>query len=52
MIDEEIKTMLLEGEQILLVASQSQMLPGGSLFTPNTIYITDRRVFFKDPKWL
>lgn len=52
MIDEEIKTMLLEGEQVLLVASQSQILPGGSLFTPNTVYITDRRVLFKDPKWL
>ncbi len=52
MIDEEIKAMLLEGEQVLLVASQSQILPGGSLFTPNTVYITDRRVFFKDPKWL
>lgn len=52
MIDEEIKTMLLEGEQVILVASQSQILPGGSLFTPNTVYITDRRVLFKDPKWL
>ncbi len=41
MIDEEIKTMLLEGEQVLLVASQSQILPGGSLFTPNTVYITE-----------
>ena len=52
MIDEEIKSMLLAGEKVLLVANQSQILPGGSLFTPNTIYITDRRVFFKDPKWL
>ena len=52
MIDEEIKSMLLAGEQVLLIANQSQTLPGGSLFTPNTIYITDRRVFFKDPKWL
>ncbi len=52
MIDEEIKSMLVEGEEIILVASQSQILPGGSLFTPNTIFITNRRVLFKDPKWL
>ena len=51
-IDEEMKSMLAEGEKILIVAEQSRTLPGGSFFTPNTIIVTDRRVLFKDPEWL
>lgn len=51
-MDEEAKSMLAEGEKILIVAKQSRTLPGGSFFTPNTIIVTDRRVLFKDPEWL
>lgn len=51
-IDEEMKSMLAEGEKILVIAKQSRTLPGGSLFTPNTIIVTNRRVLFKDPEWL
>ena len=51
-MDEEVKSMLAEGEKVLMVAEQSRTLPGGSFFTPNTIIVTDRRVLFKDPEWL
>ena len=51
-IDEEMKSMLAEGETILIIAEQSRTLPGGSLFTPNTILVTNRRVLFKDPELL
>lgn len=51
-IDEEMKSMLAEGEKILVIAEQSRTLPGGSLFTPNMIVVTNRRVLFKDPEWL
>ncbi len=51
-IDEEMKSMLAEGEKILIIAKQSRTLPGGSLFTPNTILVTNRRVLFKDPELL
>lgn len=51
-IDEEMKSMLAVGEKILIIAEQSRTLPGGSLFTPNTILVTNRRVLFKDPEFL
>jgi len=51
-IDPEIKKLLLDGEEILLAATQSRAVPGGSFFTPNKIYITNRRVLFKDPRWM
>ena len=51
-IDEEMKSMLAEGEKILIIAEQSRTLPGGSLFTPNTILVTNKRVLFKDPELL
>lgn len=51
-IDEEMKSMLAKGEKILIVAEQSRTLPGGSLFTPNTILVTNKRVLFKDPELL
>jgi len=50
-IDPEIKSILLPSEEVLLVASQSRGVPGGSISTPNKIYVTNRRVIFKDPKW-
>lgn len=50
-IDPDIAAMLVPGEEILLVASQSKTAPGGALASPNKIYITNTRVLFKDPKW-
>jgi hypothetical protein len=37
-------------EEVLLVASQSKVAPGGSISSPDRIYITTSRVLFKDPK--
>jgi hypothetical protein len=34
-----------------LVASQARGVPGGSLTTPNKIYVTNMRVLFKDPEF-
>ncbi|AFU59395.1 hypothetical protein Ngar_c24710 [Candidatus Nitrososphaera gargensis Ga9.2] len=49
-IDPDIRGILLPGEQIIFIASQSKVAPGGS-FLPNSIYITNIRVIFKDPRW-
>jgi hypothetical protein len=51
-MDREILDMLLPGEEVLLVAEQSRIAPGGSLTTPNKIYVTNRRVVFRNPKLL
>jgi hypothetical protein len=50
-IDSEIKAMLNAGEEVLLVAAQARAVPGGSLTTPNKIYVTNMRILFKDPKF-
>lgn len=49
-LDPEIKAMLLEGEEILTTAEQGRLRPGGSITTPNTIYVTNLRLLFKDPR--
>jgi hypothetical protein len=49
-LDPEIKSMLLEGEEILVTAEQGRLKPGGSITTPNKIYITNMRLLFKDPR--
>jgi hypothetical protein len=38
-----IDKMLTEGEQILIYADQSRMMAGGSIATPNSIYVTNKR---------
>jgi hypothetical protein len=48
----KISKMLNPDERILLVAVQSRTRPGGSLFTPNEIYATDRRIIIRDPYML
>ena len=50
-IDPEIMSLLLEKEQIIASASQKRLVPGGSMHTPNAIYVTNIRVLYKDPKW-
>ena len=47
-----ISEMLNHDEKVLLVARQSKIKPGGSFFTPNTIYATDRRLIIRDPYML
>jgi Bacterial PH domain/Short C-terminal domain len=49
---EEIKKishMLNPNEEVFVVARQSRFKPGGSKFTPNIVFGTDRRIIIKDP---
>ncbi len=48
----KIAEMLNPDEKVLLVAKQSRIKPGGSHFTPNIIYATDRRIIVRDPYML
>ena len=48
----KISEMLNPDERVLLVARQSRLKPGGSHFTPNIIYATDRRIIIRDPYML
>ena len=50
-IDPDIRGMLLLGEQIIFITSQSKVAPGGSV-SPNSIYISNMRVLYKYPRWL
>ena len=50
-VDREVAEMLMPEEEIILVASQSKVAPGGTLSVPNKVYITNNRVLFRDPKW-
>ncbi len=49
---EKIEKMLSSDEKILLVATESRFLPGGSAFTPNSVIATDRRLIIRDPYML
>ena len=50
-IDEikKISHMLNPNEEVFVVARQSRLKPGGSKFTPNIVFATDRRIIIKDP---
>jgi len=50
-VEDEVKGMLMLGEEVLLIAEQERMVPGGSLFSPNKVYVTNRRIIFRNP-WL
>ena len=45
----EIAEMLNPNEEVFVVARQSRLKPGGSAFTPNVVFGTDRRIIIKDP---
>jgi hypothetical protein len=49
---EKIKEMLNPNEEVIMVARQSRILPGGSYMTPNIIYATNRRIIMRDPYML
>lgn len=51
-IEQDIINMLTQGEKILYQSTQSRYAPGGSAFTPNTIYLTNQRIIYRDPKLL
>lgn len=46
-VDPEVSVMLVPGEKILLVASQSKSVPGGAISSPSRVYITTNRVLYK-----
>ena len=48
----KISNMLNANEEVFVVARQSRLKPGGSKFTPNIIFATDRRIIIKDPSML
>jgi Bacterial PH domain len=50
--DTDIKKQLLETEVILLRVKQSRIGPGGSMFTPVSIYVTNMRVIYRKPIWV
>lgn len=50
-IHPDIRDMLLTSEQVIFIAAQSRVQPGGSLLTPYSIYITNMRMLLKNPKW-
>ena len=47
-----IAEMLNPNEEVFVVARQSRIKPGGSAFTPNIVFGTDRRIIIKDPTML
>lgn len=48
----KIAEMLNPDEKVLVVARQSRIKPGGSHFSPNVVYATDRRIILRDPSML
>ena len=44
-----IQDVLNPDENVIIVARQSRILPGGSYITPNTIYATEKRLIIRDP---
>jgi hypothetical protein len=49
----KISHMLNPNEEVfVVVARQSRLKPGGSKFTPNIIFATDKRIIIKDPRML
>ena len=46
-IDPEIRDLLLDTEEVVISASQDRVAPGGSIRTPNAIYITNKRIIYK-----
>ena len=49
---EKIHHMLNPNEEVFVVARQSRLKPGGSKFTPNVVFATDRRIIIRDPSML
>jgi len=51
-VEQDILNMLSQGEKILFQSRQSRFKPGGAKFTPNTIYLSNQRILFRNPKLL
>jgi hypothetical protein len=53
--EEEIKKIakyLKPDEDVLMVVTQSRLVPGGSTVTPNTIFITNKKLILRNPMLL
>ena len=48
----KIQDVLNPDENVIIVARQLRVLPGGSYVTPNTIYATEKRLIIRDPYML
>jgi hypothetical protein len=48
----KIINLLNSDEEVLLVAKQSRIKPGGSNLTPNVVFATDKRIIIRDPYML
>jgi hypothetical protein len=48
----KIRHMLNPNEEVFVVARQYRLKPGGSAFTPDIVFGTDRRIIIKDPSML
>jgi hypothetical protein len=48
----KIHDLLNPDENVITIARQSRVLPGGSYVTPNTVYATDKRLIIRDPYML
>jgi Bacterial PH domain len=48
----KISEMLNPNEEVLVVARQSRVRPGGSAVTTNIIYVTNKRIIIRDPYML
>ena len=51
-VEKDIEELLMPEEEILFIARQSRVRPGGSLITPNSVYVTNRRILWRNPKLL
>lgn len=49
---EKIKHMLNPGEEVVVIARQSRFKPGGSVTTPSTIFVTNKRLLIRNPTML
>ena len=52
MTEKTITQMLMENEHVIVSGSQSRIFPGGSLLTPDSLYVTDFRVIYRNPSML
>jgi hypothetical protein len=51
-VEPDVEKMLMKNEEVLFIAKQRRLAPGGSLFTPDSIYVTNRRIIFRNPHLL
>ena len=48
----KIASRLDKNETVVIVAKQSRLKPGGSKMTPDTIFVTDKRVIIRNPSMM